>query len=147
MDEALSGPATVREPLTVEEAEDMNPPVRVERPLARKVEEALRGPETVNEPLTVEDGAIKPPSKLARLATIREEEVFKLPRTWRLELTVEEAEEMKPVLKLDRPLKMLLPSAFRFVMLAVLMVEVVRVEVAMVVVLKVKLPSLAETGM
>ena len=47
--------------VTLEEALEINPPVRVERPLANKVEEALSGPDTDRWEFTVEEALDRKP--------------------------------------------------------------------------------------
>ena len=97
VDEADSGPETVSGPAILEVTELMKPPMREDRPVARKVEEAFSGPLTVSGALTVlEAELMNPPVKVARLLTRKVEEAFSGPATDRGPLTVLEAKAMKP---------------------------------------------------
>ena len=107
-EDALKKPATCRVPAIVEEAEEMKPPVRVERlvtprVLAVKVEEAFNPPVMVRLLAMVEEALeINPLRRLAKLEkalippTVKVEEAFNGPAIWRLPAIVEEAEEIKP---------------------------------------------------
>jgi hypothetical protein len=116
----------------VEDAEEIKPPVKVERLATDKVEEADNGPETLSWAVIVEEPTeIYPPDKVARLVTnkvfskteapvtFKVEEDRKMPETWRLEEIVEEAEEIKPPRKLANPVWVIVPVAIIFAALKV----------------------------
>ena len=88
---------------TVEEAEEINPPVKLDKPVTPrveatvKVEEALIPPATWRLPVMVDDPTeIKAPFKLARLATLKVDEALTGPETLSWAVTVEEPLEINP---------------------------------------------------
>jgi hypothetical protein len=65
-----------------EEAEEINPPVSVERPFTKNVDEALSAPATWKPPLIEELALeINPPVKVERPLTSKVEEAFNAPAT------------------------------------------------------------------
>ena len=89
----------------MEEAEEINPPIREPSPLTDKVEEADNGPLTLKAAVTVEEPtATKPEFKVANPPAWKVEEAFRAWLTSKLEAMVEEAEDIKPETKDKVPL-------------------------------------------
>ena len=124
-----SGPETVREPPTEEEALEVKPPISAERPAAWSVPEAFKAPTTWRPPAPTDEEPleIKPPTNVARGLTVKlvgvvvatplkntELETFKLPlankllETLSVPVTVEEA-AINPPYNVPRLLNVVAP--------------------------------------
>ena len=103
VDEMVVGPEMETFPAKEDEAEEMKPPVRVERLLTRSVLDAFNAPATCNPALMLDDAAeIKPPVKVERPESVALEFTVRTPETWRPAVTVDDAEEINPLVRVAR---------------------------------------------